>query len=124
MHYLWSIFIAAHGLVHLWYVVLSNRWIPYEPEMGWTGISWVLGGAEARVLASFLFGASCVLFVAAAGALALDGSTYRPLLKIAAPLSLFALLLFWDGNPTLLVQKGLIGMAIDVLLLGLLAFNL
>jgi hypothetical protein len=42
LRFLIGIFIVLHGLVHLWYVVLSQGLVEFEPEMGWTGESWLL----------------------------------------------------------------------------------
>lgn len=53
-----AIFMILHWLVHLWYVTLSLRSIPYQPEMGWSGESWLLtnmlGDGGARTIASIL----------------------------------------------------------------------
>jgi hypothetical protein len=35
-------FLALHGLIHLWYVVLSQGWGEVEDGMGWNGHSWLL----------------------------------------------------------------------------------
>jgi hypothetical protein len=32
-----GVFIVLHGLVHVWYVTLSQRWVEFQPEMVWTG---------------------------------------------------------------------------------------
>ena len=34
-------FIVLHGLVHMWYFTLSQRLVEFQPEMGWTGKSWL-----------------------------------------------------------------------------------
>ena len=39
-----GIFIILHGLVHLGYFTLSHRLVPFEPQMGWTGRSWLFTG--------------------------------------------------------------------------------
>lgn len=31
-----GVFLALHGLVHLWYVVLSQGWVEVEDQMGTT----------------------------------------------------------------------------------------
>jgi hypothetical protein len=36
---LFGIFVVLHGLVHLWYVVLSQRLVEFQADMGWTGES-------------------------------------------------------------------------------------
>lgn len=37
-----AVFLVLHGLVHLWYVVLSQGWVEMEDAMGWNGQSWLL----------------------------------------------------------------------------------
>ena len=37
-----AVFLALHGLVHGWYVVLSNGWIEADDAVGWNGTSWLL----------------------------------------------------------------------------------
>jgi len=39
-----GVFFVLHGLVHLWYVVLSQRLVAFQADMGWTGESWLLTG--------------------------------------------------------------------------------
>ena len=35
----WVLAAGLVGLLHLWYVTLSQRWTEFQPEMGWTGES-------------------------------------------------------------------------------------
>lgn len=37
-----GIFMLLHGLVHLWYFVMSRGLVELKPEMGWSGKSWLL----------------------------------------------------------------------------------
>jgi hypothetical protein len=56
---LFSLFLVLHGLVYLWYFTLSQRLVAFQPEMGWSGRSWLfsnlLGDAPLRTLASLLY---------------------------------------------------------------------
>ena len=117
-----GIVVALHGLTHLWYVVLSQRLLAFRPEMGWTGTSWLLTGAlgepTARTVASVVYALASVAFVIAAIAVVTQAPAARPLLLWAALLSLTAIVVFWDGRADHLVEKGAIGLLIDVAVLA------
>ncbi len=115
-------FIALHGLTHLWFVALSQRLIPFDPAMGWTGKSWllsgVLGDQFTRSLASALFVlAAIALVISGAGVVFMREAWWRPLLIGSALLSALTIVLFWDGRTDLLVQRGAVGLAIDAAIL-------
>lgn len=116
-----GIVLTLHGLVHLWFMMLALRLIPFEPDMGWTGYSW----AFSRVfkddlispLAGFLFGVVALGFIIS-GILYPDKAYWvDSLLLVTAILSSFVLVLFWDGSTKNLVQKGLIGLLINVVII-------
>lgn len=116
-----GVFIVLHGLVHLWYFTLSQGLVEFQPEMGWTGRSWLLspalGGDGARSLASILYIVATVAFVGAGVALLARSEWLRWLLPAAALLSSVLILLFWEGGLNMWAQKGLIGLLINVVLL-------
>jgi hypothetical protein len=127
MRLLIGIFITLHGLVHLWYFTLSQRLVPFQPEMGWTGRSWlltgILGEDAARTVASALFVLATVGIVAGGVGYLANQEWWRTLLIVSAALSAATILLFWDGSAQYIVQKGLLGFLIDVgILLWLLVF--
>lgn len=122
-----GIFIILHGLVHLWYFTLSQRLVPFEPEMGWTGRSWlltdILGDNTARTIASVLFVLATLGFVAGGVGYLADLAWWRTVLIVSAVLSAVTTLIFWDGSAQYIVQKGLLGFLIDIgILLWLLVF--
>jgi hypothetical protein len=122
-----GIFIILHGLVHLWYFTLSQRLVPFEPEMGWTGRSWlltgILGDNTARTIASVLFVLATFGFVAGGVGYLADLAWWRTVLIVSAVLSAVTTLIFWDGSAQYIVQKGLLGFLIDIgILLWLLVF--
>ena len=122
-----GVFIILHGLVHIWYLTLSQRLVPFQPEMGWTGRSWIftdiLGDSTTRAIASLLFLVATVGFVASGVGFLLNQEWWRTVLIGSAVLSAAITLLFWDGGAELIVQKGLVGLLIDVaILLWLLVF--
>ncbi len=113
-----GLFVIAHGLVHLWFVVLSREWVPFEPEMGWTGASWLLtgwlGDATTRWLATALYALVTVIFVAGGVGLLAGVRWAQSVLTVAASLSVAIILVFWDGQSRMVVQKGLLGFLISV----------
>jgi hypothetical protein len=117
-----GIFVFLHGLVHFWYVTLSQGWVEYQADMGWTGQSWLLSGfvpSGARGLAATIFYALAGIAFAASGIGLLSQAEWtRPLLVASAGVSSAVILVFWDGNTQLLVQKGLIGLLINLVIIG------
>jgi len=115
---LMGIFVILHGLVHLWFVVLSQDLVEFKPEMGWTGESWLftglLGGSTPHTLTSVIYVLATVAFLIA-GVGILSGATWALLLmRGAAAFSGLMILLFWDGGAQMIVEKGLLGFLIDV----------
>ena len=118
LRFLAGIFVILHGLVHLWYVTLSTRLVEYKPDMGWTGESWLLtsplGDSATRALASGLYVLATLGFVAGGIGLLARQDWRQGVLAASAILSTAIIILFWDGNTSMLVQKGLIGVLINV----------
>lgn len=123
-----GLFIVLHGLVHLWYVTLSQRLVEFQPEMGWSGRSWIftnfLGDATTRTLASVLYVLATIAFVAGGVGIFARADWWRPMVVGSAIFSSAIILLFWDGSMQQLVEKGLIGLLINVgILVALLVFQ-
>jgi len=122
-----AIFVILHGLVHLWYVTLSLRLFAFKPEMGWSGKSWLLtsmiGDVGARAAASALYSLAALGFIAAGVGLLYEQGWFRPTMLWSAILSLTAIVIFWDGSASQIIEKGLLGFVINiVLILVLLVF--
>lgn len=117
-----AIFIVLHGLVHLWYVVLSQRLVAFQPEMGWSGHSWLfsslLGEEPTRTLASVLYALAAIVFIASGVGIFIRAEWWRAVLVGSALFSSAVILLFWDGEMSRLVEKGVLGLAINVVLLA------
>ncbi|MGD2104448.1 MAG: hypothetical protein PVJ55_04950 [Anaerolineae bacterium] len=115
---LFGVFIVLHGLVHLWPFALSRKLVEYEPEMGWTGRSWlftpIMGDPASRLLASVLYVLATAAFVASAVGLFANVSWWRRAIVASAVFSAAVILSFWDGSPELIVEKGLAGFLIDL----------
>jgi len=123
-----GILMVLHGLVHFWYVVLSQGWVEFQPEMGWTGESWLLVSLledpAIRLLAAVSYGLATLGFVVGGVGLFVAQEWWRPFIVGSAVLSATTVLLFWDGHGQMLVEKGLIGLLIDLgLLVALLIFG-
>lgn len=116
-----AIFMLLHGLVHLWYFVMSRGLVELKPEMGWSGKSWLLtnllGNSTTNALASLLYLVATIGFVI--GSIGIFGQQdwWRPFIIGSAIFSSFTILLFWDGQMQLLVEKGLLGLVINLILL-------
>ena len=125
---LFTVFLVLHGLVHLWYFTLSRGLVAFQPEMGWTGNSWLftnlVGGSATRALASTLYPLAALLFVVAGVGVFGRFEWARPVLIGTAAFSAALIFLFWDGQTQLLVEKGLLGLLINLSLIFLLVFSM
>lgn len=125
LRYLFGTFILLHGWVHIWYIVLARRWVEYRPEMGWDGQSWLLSGAlgdaALRGLAAVVYALAALAFTVAAIGVFTAAGWWRTVVLTAAALSTLAILVFWDGGSSSIVQKGLVGVLINLgLIVGVL----
>lgn len=121
MNILTGIFLLLHGLVHLWYFTLSQRLVKFQPEMGWTGESWllsnILSDSTIRSLASVLFTLAAAAFLVSGIGVFFRTEWVRSVLVGSAVFSSAILILYWDGGMQMLVQKGLIGLLINIAIL-------
>jgi hypothetical protein len=113
-----GIFIVLHGLVHLWYLVLSQKLVAFQPGMGFTGKSWIfthlLGDPTTRLLASVYYGLAAGLIVVGGAGWLFHAAWARPILLGAGIISSAVILLFWDGSVQYVVEKGLVGLLISM----------
>ncbi|MGD1993386.1 MAG: hypothetical protein PVI59_09345 [Anaerolineae bacterium] len=112
-----AVFVVLHGLVHMWYVALSQGWVEFEPEMGWTGESWLLsrflGESATRSLASIVFIVATLAFVVSGVGTLFNAGWWRSALLASAIFSTAMVVLYWDGSFEMIVQKGLIALLIN-----------
>jgi hypothetical protein len=125
---IFGIFVLLHGLVHLWYVVLSQRLVEFQAQMGWTGESWLfssfLSDAATRTWATVAYALATLGFVIAGVGILARQTWWQPALIVSAAFSSVIVVLFWDGGLEMLVEKGLLGFVISVaLLISLLVFD-
>jgi hypothetical protein len=127
INFLAGIFILLHGLVHLWYVVLSKRLVEFTPDMGWSGQSWLLSGTlgegSTLQLAGILYIVATIGFIVGSIGIFLQAEWLKVLLIGASILSTFIILIFWDGNFSMIVQKGFLGLLINLLIVAYLVFH-
>jgi len=113
-----GLFIILHGLVYLWYVTLARNLVEYEPRMGWSGHSWLLtgmiGDGATRSLAAVLFVVAAIAFVAGGLGIFIGSSWWRPVVMGAAVYGSVIAIVFWDGGTGKLVEKGLLGLVINI----------
>jgi hypothetical protein len=116
--FLIGIFIILHGLVHLWYFTLSQRLVEFQTEMGWDGSSLILSNIvrepDLRSIAGVLYVLAALAFVVGGIGIFARADWMRPVLIGAAVFSSIVILLFWDGSGEMLVQKGLLGLLINL----------
>jgi hypothetical protein len=121
LRFLIGLFIILHGLVHLWYFTLSQRLVDFKPEMGWSGKSWLftglLGDPTTRLLASVLFVVAAIALVISGVGIFARAEWWWPMLIGSAIFSSAILFVLWDGSTQLVVQKGLIGFLISLVIL-------
>lgn len=118
-----GLFLVLHGLVHVWYVVLSRGWVEVEDQMGWTGHSWLLSSVFPGETVLLLGSASYVVvtlgFVAGGLGYVLRQDWWLAVLTGAAVLSTVTIVALWDGGFDLLIEKGVLGVLIN---LGILVY--
>jgi len=117
-----GVFIILHGLVHLWMATLSLRLVEFKADMGWTGESWILSRPlpefTVRTIAGAGFILAALLFVISGVGVLAQAEWSRAWLVVSAVFSGILLLLYWDGSFEMIVQKGLIGLLIDIAVLA------
>lgn len=120
--------LMLHGLVHLWYVTLSQGWVQFQADMGWTGKSWLFTNLLASNFTSFVatafYSLATITFLVAGIGLIADQEWSRTWMIVASVISSVAILIFWDGNLNMLVQKGVLGLLINIgILVAILLFK-
>ena len=119
LRYVIAFVVAAHGLTYIPFGLL----VPGQLQ-GWRGRSWLLGDAVSRdafgtlIVALHLLAGVAILLCA--GAIAFAPSFpgwWRPLAVLGAVSGLTAFVVFWDGQPRLVIEEGAIGAVISLILL-------
>ena len=83
-----------------------------------------MGDGRARIIASILYSLASLGFVAAGAGMLIGQQWFRPAMIWSAVLSIIAIVLFWDGSISKIIEKGLIGFVISgLVIIGLGIFN-
>lgn len=118
-----GIFIILHGLVHLLYFGLSQKYFDLDkPLTGWPERSWIFSrifnDTTTASIASVLYMLATLIFVVSGISYIFDAD-WRTLLVVSAGLfSSVVILLFWDGTFQRLPDKGFIGVLINIVVIG------
>ena len=115
---------VAHGWAHIWYVILSRNLLVIEEDVAWTGKSWILSrflDAPLTSIASTIgYSASLIGFVAGGIGYAVGFNAWREIIYASAVVSSMVIVTYWDGNLSRLIDKGLIGLLINLVILVIL----
>jgi hypothetical protein len=110
-----AVVVLAHGVGHLLFLGSSLRVAEWA---GQTSHSWLLtstlGDVPSRAIASSIWVATIVLFVAGVAGFLLDASWWRQATVAGAVVSITGIVLFWDGLAT---SSAAFALAFDVVLL-------
>jgi hypothetical protein len=113
-----SALLVAQGWAHIWYVILSQRLIEYKDEMGWTGESWILssllGEPVTRHVSTLGYSLSLIGFILGGASLYMGKGWARTIILVSAAVSSATIATFWDGELSMLKEKGLIGLMINL----------
>jgi hypothetical protein len=123
-HWIFTLLVLFHGLAHLVYTALAQGWIPVtQGQENWTGTSWLLASrldeSGTRTAGAIVFALLALSFVFSGIGVAFRVPWATSWLANSSILSSGALFLFWDGSFQSLGEKGIVGLAINVLLLTL-----
>lgn|SRR5690242_631205 len=110
-----AVVVLAHGVGHLLFLGPSLRIADWA---GQTSHSWLLtgtiGDGPSRALASAIWIAAVVLFVAGVTAFLLDNPWWREITIVGSLVSIAGIVLFWDGIAT---SSAAFALGFDVVLL-------
>jgi hypothetical protein len=115
-----GLFLIAHGLVHILYVVQSAKTGGVLPGLRWPDGSWALsrglGVPATKRVATVTCLIATVAFVVAGVAVLLDAGWWSPAVVGAAVFSAAVFVSLWDGSRKRMPDQGWIGVLIDAAL--------
>ena len=120
LRYVVATIVAGHGFI---YVNFSLGRLP-DALKDWRGTSWLLRGTvtgeRLKTLAFAVHAVAGIAILAFSIAVALAPAAprlWRPLAIISSSIAILAFAAFWDGQTERLVQQGVIGTVLSLLLL-------
>jgi len=118
LHIILGVFLILHGAVHLWYVAMARKLVPADADTIWSGRSWLLtrtlGDEMTMTLATIVYSVTTLVFLVAGIGLVAQQAWFATWAVTGAMLSLAGTIGFWDGKPDHPIEKGLLGIVIDV----------
>ena len=116
---LFGLFLIAHGLVHFLYAsILMGLLNPEKAGIPWSGKSWIFSnffGKNSLDKIGSIFYIGVIIFFVISGFLYLFNSNISSqMIVISSILSTIAIFLYWDGSFNKLIEKGLIGIIINI----------
>jgi hypothetical protein len=128
LHIIMGVFLILHGAVHIWYVAMARGVISADADTIWTGKSWLLtrtlGDQMTMTLATLVHSVTTLVFVIAGAGLVAKQEWFAAWAIGGAILSMAAIVGFWDGRPDHPVEKGALGIIIDIgILVAILYFE-
>lgn len=126
---LFGLFIITHGLVHLLYtLVLLGVLNPDKEGIPWNGKSWILSSILMKDITNkigiILYGGIILLFVISGLLFLFNNDISGQMIIYSSLISTITILLFWDGNFNKLIEKGLIGITINIGLIIMFSTNI
>jgi hypothetical protein len=121
LHIIVGVFLILHGAVHIWYVAMARGLISADADTIWNGRSWLftrtLGDQVTMMLATIVHSITTLLFIVAGVGLVAQQDWWATWAVAGAILSIAGIVGFWDGKPDHPIEKGLLGIIIDVAIL-------
>ncbi len=118
IRYLIALFVGFHGLVYL----IAPYWVKWST---WGGTSALMGsiltGDSLKMLSSSLWLVAGIGLLGTAAAIAFEPSIpalWRPLAIGAGLVGVLSFAVFWDGQVNLLVDEGVVGMILSIVILS------
>ena len=115
------IILVSHGWAHIWYIILSQQLLEIKEKVAWTGESWILTNLmdkpSIRTIAGIGYTASLIGFIAGDITLGTGHTIWKQVITASIIISSITITLFWDGKPEMLIDKGLLGLVINLALI-------
>jgi hypothetical protein len=123
-----GIFLILHGLVHLLYWAQAARMFELKPGMVWPDGARIFAGFKGTGAVRKSAAIACIIatlgFIAGGTGLFAAQQWWEPVTVAAAVFSAAVFLLFWDGKPQALANKGLFAILINLaIIISLLVFR-
>lgn len=124
---IFGIFLILHGLVYFLYMGQSLRKFELHPGMVWPDGSWafskLISKTSIRIIAATICIISATSFIIGGADLILSEVIWKYPTTVAATLATLMHMLLWDGKMKRLMDKGILGVIINISILGYICFS-